>query len=117
MSTSPARRSTDKTLAELATQPWARGVFLRKITRGATATEIPILPDTKINRGDILTLVGRTQDIAHGDQGARLSPTGQTDVADVAFIGARHHHRRADRRAASTRSAACRSRCPPPAAR
>ena len=31
-----------KTLAELATRPAARGVFLRKITRGATATDIPI---------------------------------------------------------------------------
>jgi putative transport protein len=41
-----------KTLAELAQMPAARGVFLRKITRGATATDIPILPNTEINRGD-----------------------------------------------------------------
>ena len=34
-----------KTLAELATQPAARGVFLRRIVRGATATIIPILPN------------------------------------------------------------------------
>src|SRR5436309_13723570 len=32
-----------KTIAELATRPAARGVFLRKITRGATATDIPVL--------------------------------------------------------------------------
>ena len=51
-----------KTLAELAQLPAARGVFLRKIARGATATEIPILPNTKVHRGDILTIVGRTQD-------------------------------------------------------
>src|SRR5215831_17791312 len=51
-----------KTLAEIAVMPAARGVFLRKIARGATATSIPILPNTKIYRGDILTLVGRTQD-------------------------------------------------------
>ena len=49
-----------KTLAELAQRPEARGVFLRKITRGATATDIPILPGTEVNRGDLLTLVGRT---------------------------------------------------------
>src|SRR6185312_7591022 len=36
-----------KTLAELSNAPSARGVFLRKITRGAIAVEIPILPDTK----------------------------------------------------------------------
>jgi putative transport protein len=62
-------------------------VFLRKIVRGATATEIPILPNTKIHRGDILTIVGRTQDTtaATKDLGR---PDAQTDVADVAFIGA-----------------------------
>ena len=47
-----------KTLAELAKSPWARGVFLRKIARGATATDIPILPNTQLQRGDIVTLVG-----------------------------------------------------------
>ena len=51
-----------KTLAELAKMPEARGVFLRKITRGATATTIPILPNTTVQRGDLLTIVGRTQD-------------------------------------------------------
>ncbi len=74
-----------KTLTELSRMPTARGVFLRKIVRGATAVSIPILPDTMIHRGDILTVVGRTQDIAavaktlgHADR--------PSDVADVAFI-------------------------------
>jgi putative transport protein len=76
-----------KNLAELATLPSARGVFLKKITRGATATTIPILPNTQLNRGDIVTLVGRTQDTAAAAKllGAADRPT---DVADVAFIGA-----------------------------
>ena len=76
-----------KTLVELAKLPDTRGVFLRKITRGATATDIPILPNTKIERGDILTLVGRTQDI---DAATKLLGVAdrRTDVADVAFIGA-----------------------------
>jgi putative transport protein len=76
-----------KTLAEIAQQPAARGVFLRKITRGAVATSIPILPNTKIFRGDILSITGRTQ-----DTGAAIKmigiPDRATDVADVAFIGA-----------------------------
>lgn len=76
-----------KTLAELAQLPGSRGVFLRKITRGATGTSIPILPNTTINRGDILTVVGRTQDTAAAAKmlGAADRPT---DIADVAFIGA-----------------------------
>jgi putative transport protein len=76
-----------KTLVELAGLPEARGVFLRKITRGATATKIPILPNTQLYRGDIVTVVGRTQDTAATAKllGAADRPT---DVADVAFIGA-----------------------------
>ena len=76
-----------KTLAELADQPNARGVFLRKIVRGATATNIPILADTQLQRGDVVTLVGRTPDIAAGTK-MLGHPDRATDVADVAFIGA-----------------------------
>jgi len=76
-----------KTLAELASLPGARGVFLRKITRGATATSIPILPNTQIYRGDIITVVGRTQDIAAAAKLVGVADR-PTDVADVAFIGA-----------------------------
>ena len=75
-----------KTLAELGQLPAARGVFLKKITRGATATNIPILPNTQIYRGDLLTIVGRMQDTTAAAKllGVADRPT---DVADVAFIG------------------------------
>ena len=75
-----------KTLAELATLPTARGVYLRRIIRGAIATSIPILPNTQIQRGDILTIVGRQQDITVA---AKLLGVVDrvSDVADVAFIG------------------------------
>ena len=75
-----------KTLAELATRPMARGIFLRKIARGAIATEIPILPDTKLNRGDIVTLVGSTQDIANATKAIGVVDRA-TDITDVAFVG------------------------------
>jgi len=76
-----------KALTELAPMPVFRGIFLRKITRGAVATSIPVLPNTKIYRGDIVTIVGRTQDTAAAAKmlGVLDRPT---DVADVAFIGA-----------------------------
>jgi len=76
-----------RTLAEVATFPEAHGVFLRKITRGATAIDIPILPDTRLYRGDIVTLVGRTPDIAAATKMLGY-PDRATDVADIAFIGA-----------------------------
>jgi putative transport protein len=75
-----------KTLAELARMPSARSVFLRKITRGATATSIPILPNTHIYRGDIVTLIGRTQDTAAAVKALGVADR-PSDVADVAFIG------------------------------
>ena len=76
-----------KTLTELAQMPATRGVFLRKITRGATATSIPILPNTKVEGGDILTIVGRTQDTTAATKllGVADRPT---DVTDMAFVGA-----------------------------
>ena len=76
-----------KTLEELAKGPAGRGVFLRKITRGAIAVDIPILPNTKLNRGDIVTIVGRTPDVAAATK-MLGRPDRVTDVADVAFIGA-----------------------------
>jgi putative transport protein len=79
------RQADGKTIEELSHWPAARGVFLRKITRGATATNIPILPNTQIHRGDILTLAGRSVDLE-----AAIKALGYadrvTDVADVAFI-------------------------------
>jgi len=76
-----------KTLAELAGLPTARGIFVRKIVRGAVATSIPVLPNTKVFRGDIITVVGRTQDTNNAIKMLGV-PDRATDVADVAFIGA-----------------------------
>ena len=76
-----------KTLAELAQMPETRGVFLRKITRGATATSIPILANTTIQRGDLLTIVGRTQETTAVTKLLGVADK-VTDVSDVAFIGA-----------------------------
>lgn len=76
-----------KTLADIAQMKGARGVFLRRIVRGATATEIPILAGTKLQRGDVVTLVGRTQDIAAATRMLGVADRA-TDVSDVAFIGA-----------------------------
>ena len=82
-----SKDANGKTLVELSKWPEARGLFLRKIARGATAVTIPILPNTKIYRGDILTLVGRTQDVAAGAKAFGVIDRA-TDIADVAFIGA-----------------------------
>ena len=76
-----------KTLIELSKFPGARGVFLRKIVRGSTATSIPILPTTQVQRGDVVTVVGRTQDTAAACKLLGV-PDRPSDVADIAFVGA-----------------------------
>jgi putative transport protein len=72
-----------KTLQELAGSPGARGVFLRRIKRGATETQIPVLPSTKLHRGDTLTLVGRTQDTSAAAKviGVLDRPSNAADIA------------------------------------
>ncbi|CAG4901182.1 aspartate-alanine antiporter [Paraburkholderia saeva] len=72
-----------KTLTELARLPAARGVFLRKIKRGATETQIPVLPNTKLHRGDTVTLIGRTQDTTAAAKtlGVLDRPTTAADIA------------------------------------
>ncbi|SAL81949.1 Aspartate/alanine antiporter [Caballeronia choica] len=76
-----------KTLQELASLPLARGIFLRKIKRGPTETQIPTLPNTKLHRGDTITIVGRTQDTTAAAKvlGVLDRPTNLTDVAFVSL--------------------------------
>jgi putative transport protein len=57
-----SRSVQGRTLAELARSEGARGVFLRRLTRGGTV--IGLLPQTRIDRGDVLTLVGSASNIA-----------------------------------------------------
>ena len=73
-----------KTLRELADAPEARGVYLRKITRNMI--EIPILPETDIRRGDILTVTGTVThvDAAAAAIGHADRPVESTDLAVVA---------------------------------
>ena len=75
-----------KTIADLAEKPFARGVYLSKIRRGATSVEIPVLPLTPIHRGDILTIVGTrkhtdrvTEALGYADR--------PTEATDMVWVG------------------------------
>jgi putative transport protein len=74
----------DKTLRDLAGLDAARGVFLRKLTRAGQ--EIPFAPDTRLDRGDVLTLVGAKADVdrAAAVIGYADRPTVMTDMI---FVG------------------------------
>ncbi len=75
-----------KTLLELSNTDFARGVYLTKITRGATSVDIPILAQTKIYRGDILRISG-----ARAHTQAAEKAIGYADrpsaVTDMVFVG------------------------------
>jgi putative transport protein len=79
-----------KTVRELADEPFARGVHLRRIMR--SAVEIPVLPETEVLRGDILTLAGSVRHVeaavkALGFADRPLESTDLTTVAAGIFVG------------------------------
>lgn len=79
-----SQRYDGVTLAELAEQPFARGVFLARLTRGGL--RIPIAPGTRVERGDVLSIVGvpeRTQAAI----AALGVPDRVTDATDIVFVG------------------------------
>ena len=59
-----------KTIVDLAALEFARGVFLKKLTR--TGEPMPFSPATRVERGDVMTLVGADARRRACGQGARL---------------------------------------------
>lgn len=83
-------RLIGKSIAELAVMEEARGVFLRRITRGGL--DLPISPATLLERGDIITLIGAEADVERAAQlaGAALRSTDATDYVTLGlaiFLG------------------------------
>ncbi|MBB3808348.1 putative transport protein [Pseudochelatococcus contaminans] len=74
-----------KTLSDLAHDPLTHGLFLVRIRRGASGTDIPVLPQTQIHRGDVLTVIGRPQRIRAvlGVIGRADFSTTETDVTAI----------------------------------
>ena len=77
-----------RTLIDLAHEDFARGVYLERITRGATSVNVPILAQTKIYRGDILKLSGRKFHIARVEKaiGYADRPSAMTDMIWVGLF-------------------------------
>jgi putative transport protein len=73
-----------KTLQQLADESFARGVYLRRITRNMV--ELPILPGTEVLRGDILSVAGGTRHVeaAVTALGYADRPVETTDLMTVA---------------------------------
>jgi putative transport protein len=75
-----------KTLRELVREPFARGVYASKITRGAVAVDIPVLPESKVYRGDILHLVGMSHRVDAAAEAIGYADR-PTDITDMVWVG------------------------------
>jgi len=73
-----------KTIKELATYEFARGVFLKKLVRGGEA--MPFTAETRVDRGDLMSLVGAKHHVerAAKELGYADRPTITTDMI---FVG------------------------------
>jgi putative transport protein len=73
-----------KTLAELARGEFARGIFLQKLARAGE--EMPIGPETHLDRGDVATLIGPKPAV---EQAVKVLgyPDRPTAATDMIFVG------------------------------
>lgn len=78
-------RSLDgRSLAELAKEQFARGVFLSKLMRAGV--EMPIGAESRVNRGDVLSIVGPLPCVERA--AAELGyPDRRTSATDMVFVG------------------------------
>jgi putative transport protein len=76
------------TVMEISEQDFARGVYLNKITRGAVSVDIPILAQSQIYRGDILTISGTKIHTAQviAEMGYVDRPSSMTDMTWVGIF-------------------------------
>ena len=73
-----------KTLRTLADEPFTRGVHLKRITRNMV--DMPILPETEVLRGDILTIAGSVRHVEAAVKALGFAdrPLESTDLKTVA---------------------------------
>ena len=74
-----------KRVSELRAQPFMHGVSIQRIQR--MGIEIPVFPETKLDTGDILELVGKKIDVTHAakEVGYPHPATNETDIVFMSF--------------------------------
>jgi putative transport protein len=73
-----------KSVADLAKMDYGRGVFLKKLTR--TGLQMPFLPETKLERGDLLTLMGAQRDVERAAKALGYADR-RSVMTDMIFVG------------------------------
>jgi putative transport protein len=73
-----------KTIADLAAMDFARGVFLKKLTR--VGQPMPFHAATQLDRGDVMTLIGAKQHVERAAKNLGYADR-QTVMTDMIFVG------------------------------
>jgi putative transport protein len=73
-----------KTLRELAASDLARGIFLRGLVR--VGQPMPFTPETRIDRGDVLGIVGSRRDVERAEKAIGYADR-ETVATDMIFVG------------------------------
>jgi len=73
-----------KSLGELAVSDFARGVFLKRLTR--TAQPMPFCRETQVERGDLLSLIGAKSDVERAAKILGYADR-KTVMTDMIFVG------------------------------
>lgn len=80
------KNANNKTLLELSKTPQAKGIFIKGIRRGSMGVDIPVLAQTKLYRGDILSISGTKTNIDNAVKEYGFADR-TTSVTDMVFVG------------------------------
>ena len=73
-----------KSILDLAAMEFAKGVFLKKVTR--VGEMMPFSPATRVERGDVMTLIGATRDVERAAKNLGYADR-ETVMTDMIFVG------------------------------
>ena len=73
-----------KSVAVLAQEPFARGIFLKNIIR--SGIDVPITPATRIDRGDVVRIIGTVPDVERAAEALGYVDR-KTSATDMVFVG------------------------------
>ncbi len=75
-----------RTLIDLANEPYARGVYIDRIRRGAMSVDIPVKARTDIRRSDIVTITGSRKHVQAVVEAIGYADR-PTNVTDMVLVG------------------------------
>lgn len=81
-----SKNANGKTLLELSKSPCARGVYVTRIRRGSVGVEIPVQAQTKLHRGDIVSVSGSRKHVESVIEEFGFADR-PTSVTDMVFVG------------------------------